>query len=409
MNQTELPEAPRQSPLTDDTAQPSREGGPMKRFFWIGAAVALALGVLLFAVTGDDDVAPEIVPDVPRVEGERILFSSNFAERVGIQITPVRVGPLTPVVSVVGTVTLDPAHVAAVGTRLKGLVRSMRRFEGDEVKAGEILAEVDSAELADAQASVRMLSAEREAAKANAEREEQLFAQRLSTAREFEVAQAEFTKYNALLKAAQQRVLALGGDPNDRRAVMGRHLLRSPINGTIIDRNIATGQSVVADHVAFRIANLDHLWVELAVYEQNLGSIRIGDQVTLKLLSDPEVAIDGRVAHIGAQVHPETRSADVRVEVDNRERKLIPGQAVTAEILATRNAGASVLVVPRSAVTVVDGQPTVFVADGENAVRIARVTLGKGDDDEQQVIEGLSPEDSVVSSGVFALKSELFR
>lgn len=407
MNQTELPEAPRQSPLTDDTAQPSREGGPMKRFFWIGAAVAL--GVLLFAVTGDDDVAPEIVPDVPRVEGERILFSSNFAERVGIQITPVRVGPLTPVVSVVGTVTLDPAHVAAVGTRLKGLVRSMRRFEGDEVKAGEILAEVDSAELADAQASVRMLAAEREAAKANAEREEQLFAQRLSTAREFEVAQAEFTKYNALLKAAQQRVLALGGDPNDRRAVMGRHLLRSPINGTIIDRNIATGQSVVADHVAFRIANLDHLWVELAVYEQNLGSIRIGDQVTLKLLSDPEVAIDGRVAHIGAQVHPETRSADVRVEVDNRERKLIPGQAVTAEILATRNAGASVLVVPRSAVTVVDGQPTVFVADGENAVRIARVTLGKGDDDEQQVIEGLSPEDSVVSSGVFALKSELFR
>lgn len=409
MNETELPEAPRQSPLTDDTAQPSREGGPMKRFFWIGAAVALALGVLLFAVTGDDDVAPEIVPDVPRVEAERILFSSNFAERVGIQITPVRVGPLTPVVSVVGTVTLDPAHVAAVGTRLKGLVRSMRRFEGDEVKAGEILAEVDSAELADAQASVRMLAAEREAAKANAEREEQLFAQRLSTAREFEVAQAEFTKYNALLKAAQQRVLALGGDPNDRRAVMGRHLLRSPINGTIIDRNIATGQSVVADHVAFRIANLDHLWVELAVYEQNLGSIRIGDQVTLKLLSDPEVAIDGRVAHIGAQVHPETRSADVRVEVDNRERKLIPGQAVTAEILATRNAGASVLVVPRSAVTVVDGQPTVFVADGENAVRIARVTLGKGDDDEQQVIEGLSPEDSVVSSGVFALKSELFR
>lgn len=409
MNQTELPEAPRQSPLTDDTAQPSREGGPMKRFFWIGAAVALALGVLLFAVTGDDDVAPEIVPDVPRVEAERILFSSNFAERVGIQITPVRVGPLTPVVSVVGTVTLDPAHVAAVGTRLKGLVRSMRRFEGDEVKAGEILAEVDSAELADAQASVRMLAAEREAAKANAEREEQLFAQRLSTAREFEVAQAEFTKYNALLKAAQQRVLALGGDPNDRRAVMGRHLLRSPINGTIIDRNIATGQSVVADHVAFRIANLDHLWVELAVYEQNLGSIRIGDQVTLKLLSDPEVAIDGRIAHIGAQVHPETRSADVRVEVDNRERKLIPGQAVTAEILATRNAGASVLVVPRSAVTVVDGQPTVFVADGENAVRIARVTLGKGDDDEQQVIEGLSPEDSVVSSGVFALKSELFR
>lgn len=409
MNKTELPESPSQSPLTEEPAQPPTKGGGMKRFVVMGSAAVLALVVLFIALSGDDEAPPEILPDVPRVEGERILFSESFAERVGIQITPVRVGPLTPVVSVVGTVTLDPAHVAAVGTRLKGLVRSMRRFEGDDVKAGETLAEVDSAELADAQASVRMLAAEREAAKANAEREEQLFAQRLSTAREFEVAQAEFTKYNALLKAAQQRVQALGGNPNERGGVMGRHLLRSPIDGTIIDRNIATGQSVVADHVAFRIANLDHLWVELAVYEQNLGSIRIGDAVTLKLLSDPEVAIEGRVAHIGAQVHPETRSADVRVEVDNRERKLIPGQAVTAEILATRNAGAEVLVVPRTAVTVVDGQPTVFVADGENAVRIARVTLGKGDDDEQQVLEGVTADDEVVSSGVFALKSEMFR
>ena len=409
MNQTELPETPSQSPLMDEPAQPPTKGGDMKRFVLFGGAAVLALGVLFFALRGEDEALPEIVPDVPHVEGERILFSSSFAERVGIQITPVRVGPLTPIVSVVGTVTLDPAHVAAVGTRLKGLVRSMRRFEGDEVKAGETLAEVDSAELADAQASVRMLAAEREAAKANSEREEQLFAQRLSTAREFEVAKAEFVKYNALLRAAQQRVLALGGNPNDQRGVMGRHLLRSPIDGTIIDRNIATGQSVVADHVAFRIANLDHLWVELAVYEQNLGSVRIDDAVTLKLLSDPETSIEGRVAHIGAQVHPETRSADVRVEVDNTKRKLIPGQAVTAEILATRNAGASVLVVPRSAVTVVDGQATVFVADGENAVRIARITLGKGDDDEQQVVEGLTPEDKVVSSGVFALKSEMFR
>src|SRR5690606_24449821 len=117
----------------------------------------------------------------------------------------------------------------------------------------------------------------------------------------------------------------------------------------------------------------------LAVYEQNLGSIVVGDAVSLQLLSNPDVVIEGRVAHIGAQVNPDTRSADVRIEVDNKERKLLPGQAVTAEIEASRNAGKPVLVVPKSAITVVDGQPTVFVVTGKNEVRVAEVTLGKSD------------------------------
>lgn len=384
-------------------------GNGWKKGVGFGVGAAMMAGLVAIQMGSAPAPTTSITPDVPQVEGDRIVFSEAFAKRIGLETADVKLGPLTPVISVVGTVTLDPEHLAAVGTRLKGLVRSVRKFEGDTVKRGELLAEIDSAELGEAQANVRMLQAEREAASINAQREQQLLDKQLSTARESEVAQTELKKYEALLNAASQRVSALGGSSPAPGAGLGRHVLVSPIEGTIIDRHISTGQSVEADLVAFRIANLDFLWVELAVFERNLSSIKVDDKVVLSPLSDPELKLDGRVEHVGAQIDFDTRSADVRIEIDNRARKLRPGQAVTAEIHASQGSAKPVLVVPSTAVTVVDGQPTVFVTDRPTAVRAVPVQLGQTNGDQQQVTSGLKQGQRVVSKGVFALKSELFR
>lgn len=416
-NQPHSPSDPAPSSITpnvtpQDSAVVNKDSTPSKG--WT-KPVGLALGALLIAgglvaaFAPEKETAAAVTPDVPQVEGDRIVFSEAFAKRIGLEVAEVRLGPLTPVISVVGTVTLDPEHLAAVGTRLRGLVRSVRKFEGDTVKRGEVLAEIDSAELGEAQAAVRMLQAEREAASINAQREQQLLDRQLSTARESEVAQAELKKYEALLHAASQRVSALGGHTPAEGGSLGRHVLVSPIEGTIIDRHIATGQSVEANLVAFRIANLDYLWVELAVFERNLSSIKVDDKVVLSPLSDPELKLDGRVEHIGAQIDFDTRSADVRIEIDNRSRKLRPGQAVTAEIHASQGATRPVLVIPSTAVTVVDGQPTVFVSDSPTAVRVVPVQLGQTNGGLQQVTSGLQQGQRVVAKGVFALKSELFR
>jgi membrane fusion protein, heavy metal efflux system len=393
---------------SEDAEPPSRKGPAWRRaLLWGVSVTAIAGGVLTWLSSGEA-LPPVTRPDVPYVEGDRIVFSEAFAGRIGLETQEVRLGPLTPVISVVGTVALDPEHLAAVGTRLKGLVRSVHKFEGDTVKRGELLAEVDSAELGEAQASVRMLEAEREAAQINAHREQKLLQQQLSTAREAEVASAELQKYEALLNAANQRVSAMGGR-STAPAALGRHVITSPIEGTIIDRHISTGQSVEADLVAFRIANLDYLWVALAVFERNLNSIKVDDKVQLSPLSDPELRIEGRVEHIGAQINPDTRSADVRIEIDNRARQLRPGQAVTAQIHASHGSAKPVLVVPTTAVTVVDGQPTVFVSDGPTAVRAVPVQLGQTNGDEQHVMSGLKSGQRIITKGVFALKSELFR
>jgi len=389
------------------TTKRTRRGGTL---LLLGAVAIFAGGALYWKRSTARPVETPAAPDVPFVEGDRIMFSDAFRSRVQLETAAVKRAPLTPVLSVVGTVTFNPEYMAAVGTRLRGLVRSVHKFEGDAVEKGELLAAIESAELGEAQAAVTTLEAERRAAQINAERERQLRDRQLSTAREHEVAQAELLKYEALLHAARQRVAALGSSADGQGVIgLGRHAVRSPISGTIIERHVSTGQSVEADLVAFRVANLDHLWVELAVYEQSLNSIRVGDEVALKAISNPAEHLDGRIAHIAAQIDPNTRSADVRITIDNKERKLRPGQAVTAEIEASQAAELPVLSVPNTAVTVIDGQPTVFVSDTPTSVRAVPVELGATNGEEQQIIKGLEEGQVIVKRGVFALKSELFR
>lgn len=376
----------------------------------LGLAAVLAGGVAYATRPAQEPALAVEPPDVPFIEGDRIVFSDAFRTRIQLETAEVALAPLTPVVSVVGTVAFNPEHMAAVGTRLRGLVRTVHKFEGDAVEKGELLAAIESAELGEAQAAVSTLEAERRAAQINAEREQKLRDQQLSTAREYEVARAELQKFEALLHAAKQRVAALGSSGDGQGVIgLGRHAVRSPISGTVIERHISTGQSVEADLVAFRVANLDQLWVELAVYEQSLGSIRVGDEVELEALSNPNQRIEGRIAHIAAQIDPNTRSADVRIAIDNKDRRLRPGQAVTAKIEASQAAAAPVLSVPSTAVTVIDGQPTVFVSDSPTSVRAVPVQLGATNGERQQVTKGLTEGQVVAVRGVFALKSELFR
>jgi cobalt-zinc-cadmium efflux system membrane fusion protein len=339
-----------------------------------------------------------------------IRFSEKFASRIDLKTTEVKAAHIVPSLAVIGTVTFDPEHVARVGTRLRGLIRDVRKYEGDTVKPGELLAAIDSPELGEAQAAVASLQAELDAAKRNAVRESKLAEEKLTTLRESEEAIALAEKYQALLGAAQQKVTALSGNPSaaSSRAI-GLHSIVSPLEGTIVERHIAKGQLVEGDHTAFLIANLDTLWVELSVFERGLPFVRVGDEVLIRPLGSHAEGIKGKVANVGQVLSTATRSAPVRVEVDNRSRQLRPGQAVDASIRASGSSVNEGPVVPPDAVTYVDGKPTVFVVNSPTTVRVVAVELGATDGRELHVKQGLRVGDRVVMNGTFELKSELFR
>src|SRR5690606_12325344 len=141
---------------------------------------------IAMVAASEKEVTAALTSDVPRVEEGRIVFSKTFAERIGLTSDVVGEAPLAPIVSAVGMVTFDPRYVARVGTRLRGLIRDVRHYEGEVVEKGTILAEIDSPELGEAQAQVTMLSAQAETARRDAARERSLVERNLSTIREAE-------------------------------------------------------------------------------------------------------------------------------------------------------------------------------------------------------------------------------
>jgi len=331
------------------------------------------------------------------------VFSTSFRDRAGLAYTPIKKAPFRPSVRVVGTVAFNPSHVAAIGTRLRGTVRRTFKFDGDKVVPGEMLAEIESAELGEAQASISQAKANLDAAEVQAKREKELLEKNLTTAREAEVATADLAVRQATFLAAQQRVQALGGNNT-----FGVFVLKSPIAGHVVETHIAPGQSVDTAVIAYKVADLDHLWIELSVFERDLPLVHVGDDVEVSPLGDQQSIVQGKVAHVGEVIDPTTRSTDVRVTVDDPKIHLRPGQSVHATITSDTMLHEAVLV-PQSAVVYVDGKPTVFVVEGTGKVRATSVRLGSCDATRHEVLDGLQPGQDVVSAGVFALKSELFR
>jgi cobalt-zinc-cadmium efflux system membrane fusion protein len=373
----------------------------------LAAAVAVA-GFFVYRSYSRQPANAEASPskrDVPYLDGKWIRYSADFAKRAEISFATAEKSSFAPLVSVTGTVTFDAERMAAVGARISGRVRRILKLEGESIQANEALAEIESAELGEAQAALVAARAHAEAATANEKREKELADERISARREAELAAANAVAARADLVAAEQKVRALGGSTEGAAGIL---LLRSPIAGKVIERNVSRGQSVEATHTAFRVADLSRLWVQLAVFERQLSAIRPNDPVDILPQGESARNVTGSIAHIGDVIDLETRTAPVRVVVDNAEALLRPGQSVLAKI-HTSSPAATSLLLPRAAVTSVDGKPTVFVSHDALSVEPRTVVVGGQDAEHVEILSGIEPGEKVATAGVFALKSEIFR
>ena len=137
--------------------------------------------------------------------------------------------------------------------------------------------------------------------------------------------------------------------------------------------------------------------------------VRVGQKVELRTEALPGRVLPARVAYVSPIVDDKTRTANVRIELDNRRGELRPGQFVTARLIGDTDAVArEVLAVPRRAVQTVDGKPIVFVKDGTRFAE-RHVELGAAAGDLVEIKSGLGEGDAVAAEGAFLLKSELQR
>ncbi|AMP89299.1 efflux RND transporter periplasmic adaptor subunit [Legionella pneumophila] len=172
--------------------------------------------------------------------------------------------------------------------------------------------------------------------------------------------------------------------------------VNAPIAGIIDARNISLGQAVEPNTVLFHISNRDKLLVVAQVYEEDLGKVKVGQEVNIHALSYPKQTFLGQVTLIEPNLDPMTRTVNVRITLDNREGLLKPGMFVRANLILTHNKAA--LVVPNAALLQADNEQFVFVQN-ENTYKRVNVKIGAVEDDYSEIIEGLVPGDLVVTQG----------
>jgi cobalt-zinc-cadmium efflux system membrane fusion protein len=393
--------------MASEPRSPRRHPRLLRAALVVGAAIPTLAIVFYLVRSMEPSATASTAPprDVPVLDGNLIRFSATFAQRAGLDTVTVSPKQLSPLVKVTGTVNYDTRKFAAVGARIAGRVRRVFKVVGDPVRAHEILAELESAELGRAESLVSAARAKEMAAEADLKRERRLADARITAERDAELAKATYEAARSERLAAERSVEALGGDLVGEIGILQ---LRSPFAGKVVASKISRGQSVEPTDTAYEIADLSSLWVELRLFEADLAAVRMGDSVEISSATDPHLTVKGTVGHVGDVVDIQTRTAPVRVVVQNREGRLRPGQSVHARIQTSSRTGA-LPALPRQAVTRIDGTPTVFVQIDAGTVEPRRIKLGAEDATEVAVIDGLKAGERVVVGGMFALKSEIFR
>lgn len=344
-----------------------------------------------------------------QVEG-KVQLADDTLKSAGIEVQAVGPRQMTTTFEVPGEIKADETRVAHVVPRLQGVVIEVLRKEGDWVQGGDLMAVVNSRELADAKSAFLAAAQRVQFARAALEREENLWKKKISAEQEYLEARRELDEVRLVHEVARQKLLALGLSQASVNALgtappdsLPRYEIRAPIAGTVIERDLTVGEAVPADRNIFVIANLSSVWIEASIPAKELVNVRRG-QAALVAAPDAGHEVRGRVSFIGTLVGEHTRRAIARIVVPNTGGAWRPGSFVTVRL---EQATATVpLAVPVAAIQTFRDWQVVFVRYGD-WFEARPVELGRSDGTWVEVLTGLTAGERFAATNSFAVKAEI--
>ncbi len=340
----------------------------------------------------------------------RVEISEEAARRTGIEIAVAGPGTIRTVVTLPGEIALNINRIVHVVPRLAGAVREMYKNQGDNVKKGELLAVIDSRELADAKGEYLAASERRELAQARFTREKGLFAKKIASEEDYLSAKQALAELDISVRTAEQKLRSLGLSSekvvevrNRKDATLTDYPILSPLDGTIIEKHMSLGEVVGENAEAFLIADLSTVWAEIVVYAADLKRIRQGQNVTVHS-EDLGIEAQGTISYIGALVGQQTRTARAIVNLPNPEGLWRPGLFVT--ITLTPEEIPVPVAAPREAIQLFQGRPVVFVKVG-TTYEARPIEEGRSDGKLVEILSGLNAGETYVSKNSYLVKAEI--
>lgn len=343
-------------------------------------------------------------------QGEaHVRIAPEMLRDLRVTTAPVESRPGGESITVLGELTFSENAYAEVASPIPARVSSVAVTTGQQVKEGQRLAELQSPELGRSRAALQAAQARATAARQAAERKRTLAEDRIVAQKEVQAAEAELAAAEAEVSAARAELVALGGGSQELISGQGAPSfgVRSPIEGTVIERNARTGQMADPSQTLFRIGNLRSLWLIVHAFERDAVRIQNGAEARVTFAAFPGREFSARVGYVGQQVEASSRTIPVRLELDNPEGLLRPGMSATASI-PLGGAGSDITTVPAAALQRLENGWVAFLPTREKGV-FERREVGRGRTlgDEVEVLSGLKAGESVVVEGAFLLKAEV--
>ncbi len=389
----------------------SRARGSSARRIRAGAGILLCLIPLIGTACGR--AAEEAQEEKPAPGHSReVRLSEDAARAAGIKIVPVSREAFHPHIVASGVIRPISSKSVRMTARAAGRVVRVLADVGDRVQAGQTLATLEGSEVTAALARHRTGTARREAARKSLERAERLLGMQAISCAEVELRRAEAEAVSAEAEAARQELMRLGLDPDAAAPDPGglaEFPILAPLSGVVLERNVAPGLLVDRETPLFEIADLATVWAVVDVYEKDLGQLEERGEVEVRTDAYPDVIFTGRIALIEPALDEASRTAHVRVVLDNSSKRLRPGLFVTVAVPLRGASEDEATAVPDGAVQKVSGLPAVFVEKSPGLFELRPVETGREAHGVVEIRHGLVAGERVVAEGAFILKSELLK
>ncbi len=339
-----------------------------------------------------------------------VKLGAEQLEKAGIEISTAGPGHIASTLDLPGQLVLDADHTAHIVARFDGTMREVRASLGDPVKAGAVLAVLDSRELADLSATYLSSSSRLDLALLTLKREQALWEQKISAEQDFLAAKQAYAEAQIELRQSRQKLKAFGIDDGGIARItsqsdgsLARFEIKAPTAGVIIEKDVTLGEAVAANDKLFQVADLSTVWLDISVFPKDLAFVAVGQRVRVSA-SGIKDSTTGVITYIQPLANVANRAVLARVVLKNPDGQWRPGLFVTAR--AVIGESDVPVMVAKDALQSYESKSVVFV-DSPEGLTPRPVTPGRSDGVSVEIVAGLEAGERYVAKNSFVVKSEL--
>lgn len=346
-------------------------------------------------------------------EKKLIKLTNDQIKRFDIQTIILNKGHFQHRLTFPGQIALNENKITHVVASVSGTVKEIFKGLGEVTKSGEALATLQSRDMAEVKSSYISAYKNLVLQKDLFERDEKLWKQKIKAEVQFIQTRNNYENAKINLEQAKQKLLALSMTEAQidklpqQESPLNVYTIDSPIDGRIIERHITLGELISNDKQVFVIANLDTVWINLAIPAEELPKIKEEQKVDI-FAHKGELVCSGSIMYVSPVINEESRTGRAVIQLDNPQHALHPGDFIKAQVVAAEDS--ALLSLPNSATQRIEGKIVVFVKTNEHSFEAKSINI-KGSEKSEfvEVIDGLKEGDEVAIKNSFLLKAELLK